>query len=65
MTVFVGVVLAVDVKPVESRNMSNVYPLNRSQSKCFIIFTFYSILSGYSYLCVLNGLLVHFSVEFE
>ena len=50
MTAFVGVVLAVEVKPVESRNMGNVYPLNRSQNKCFIIFTFYSILSVYSYL---------------
>ena len=45
-----GVALAVNVRAVEGRNMSNVYALNQSQKRCF---KFHYVLSVYSYLyCV-------------
>ena len=45
----VGVVLAVNVKVMESRDMTNAYALNRSQKRCCMMF--YSMLSVNSYLC--------------
>ena len=52
VAVFVGewaLFLAVNIKVVEGRNMSNVCALNRSQKQCFMMF--YSISSVYSNLC--------------
>ena len=48
-----GVVLAVTVKVVEGRNMSNVYALNRSQKRCFMMF--YYVL--FHFICILLPLL--------
>ena len=49
----VGVVLAVNVKVVGSRNLSNVYAHNRSQKWCFIMF-YYVLLH---FICILLLLL--------
>lgn len=50
VTVFVGlgIALAVNVKAAESRNMSNVYSLNRSQKRSFM---FYYVLLHFT--CIL------------
>ena len=55
VTVFVGVgiALAVNVKAAESRNMSNVYALNRSQKRSFMRF-YYVLLH---FICILLPLL--------
>ena len=47
-----GIVLAVNVKVMEGRDMTNAYALNRFQKQCFM--TFYYVLLHlwvYSYLC--------------
>ena len=44
-----GVVLAVNVKVVEGRNMSNVCAPNQTQKQCFMMF--YCVLLLNSYLC--------------
>ena len=64
---YVGVVLAVNVQAMESRNMSNVFALNRSQERCFMMF-YYGFTPFYLYtltFVVLHCLLVLFRVEFE
>ena len=49
----VRVVLAVNIKAVESGNSTNVCAFNRSQKGCFMMFysIFVSLFSVYSYLC--------------
>ena len=48
----VGVVLAVNVEAVEGRNTGNVWALNRSQKRCFVLFDYVLLcFIFYSYLC--------------
>ena len=57
-----GVVLAVKVEAVESRNMRNDCALNRSQKRCFMLFYRFYL---YTLAVVLNCLLVILTVEFQ